>query len=553
MPVKAAHGSLAAMTTPRIVECVPNFSEGRDRSVIDAIAAAIRGTAGCTLLDVDPGVSTNRTVYTFVGEPKAVVEGALAAARQAKGLIDMRRHKGEHPRMGALDVCPFVPVSGVTMDDCVALAREFGERAARELGIPVYLYEAASQQEHRKTLKQIRAGEYEGLADKIRQAEWKPDYGPAEHVPAWGATVTGARGFLVAYNVNVLGTKEQAHRIALNVREQGRGPKEPGRLKAVKAIGWWVDEYRMAQVSMNLDDYTVTPPHVAYETCAEEARSLSVAVAGSELVGLIPLRALMMAAEHYIAKENLFIVDERQKIRLAVERLGLSSITPFDPDKRIIEYMIGARGEEPLAGMSVRAFVEALGSRLPAPGGGSASALMAAMGAGLGAMVGWMTYGKRKFEDRDAAIRALIPPLNQAMGELIPMIDADTNAFNDYMAALGMTSDTPERAAARKAAMQDGLRKAVEVPLRTMRIGDGCWQAMLGMAEHGNPASRSDLEVGARALEAGIWGAYRNVAINLPQIEDTAFRSSKLAEAERLAARAREQSAAVLARLGAKP
>jgi glutamate formiminotransferase/formiminotetrahydrofolate cyclodeaminase len=257
-----------------------------------------------------------------------------------------------------------------------------------------------------------------------------------------------------------------------------------------------------------------------------------------------------MAADHYIAEEGLFILDEGQKIRLAVDRLGLSSIAPFHPDKRIIEYMIGDGGDGPLASMTVRAFLETLGSRSPAPGGGSASALMASMGAGLGAMVGWMTYGKRKFEDRDAQIRALIPPLDQAMKDLVPMIDADTSAFNDYMAALALPQDTPERAATRQAAMQEGLRKAVEVPLKTMRIADSCWEAMLGMAEHGNPASRSDLEVGARALEAGIWGAYRNVAINLPQIEDEAFRKAKLAEAERLAHRAREQSAAVLARLG---
>jgi glutamate formiminotransferase/formiminotetrahydrofolate cyclodeaminase len=534
----------------RIVECVPNFSEGRDRAVIDAIAEAIRATPGCTLLDVDPGQSTNRTVYTFVGEPEAVVEGALAAARQARSLIDMTRHRGEHPRIGALDVCPFVPVSGVSMEDCVACALEFGRRASAELGIPIYLYEAAARQPHRTSLKQIRAGEYEALPQRILHPDWRPDFGPAEHVPAWGATVTGARGFLIAYNVNVLGTKEQAHRIALNVREQGRGPQEPGLLKAVKAIGWWVEEYGMAQVSMNLDDYTVTPPHVAFEACVAEARTLKVGVAGSELVGLIPLRALLMAADHYIAEEGLFILDERQKIRLAVDRLGLSSIAPFHPDKRIIEYMIGDGGDGPLASMTVRAFLETLGSRSPAPGGGSASALMASMGAGLGAMVGWMTYGKRKFEDKDAAIRALLPPLDQAMKDLVPMIDADTAAFNDYMAALALPSDTPERAAARKAAMQDGLRKAVEVPLKTMRIADSCWDAMLGMAEHGNPASRSDLEVGARALEAGIWGAYRNVAINLPQIEDEAFRAAKRAEAERLAARAREQSAAVLARLG---
>src|SRR5687767_7402500 len=282
-----------SMPVSRIVECVPNFSEGRDRAVIDAIAGAIRATPGCTLLDVDPGQSTNRTVYTFVGEPEAVVEAALAAARQAHALIDMRRHHGEHPRMGALDVCPFVPVSGVTMEDCVACAREFGRRAAAELGIPVYLYEAAATEPHRTSLKQIRAGEYEGLPLKLLKPEWKPDFGPAELVPSWGATATGARFFLIAYNVNVLGTKEQAHRIALDVREQGRGPREPGTLPRVKAIGWWVEEYGMAQVSMNLDDYTVTPPHVAFAECARRARELKVAVAGSEIVGLVPLKAIL--------------------------------------------------------------------------------------------------------------------------------------------------------------------------------------------------------------------------------------------------------------------
>ncbi len=288
----------------KLVECVPNFSEGRDRAVIDAIADAIRATAGCTLLDVDPGASTNRTVYTFVGAPEAVVEGALAAARVARLRIDMRQQKGEHPRVGAMDVCPFVPVAGVTMDDCVLLANELGRRAAAEAGIPVYLYGHAAKADHRRTLQQIRAGEYEALRDRIVKPEWKPDYGPAEFVPQWGATCAGARDFLIAYNVNVLGTKEQAHRIALNVREQGRGPGEPGRLKAVRAIGWWVEEYGLAQVSINLEDYRTTPPHVAFEACAEEARTLDLAVAGSELVGLIPLEAMLMAAEHYIGKRE---------------------------------------------------------------------------------------------------------------------------------------------------------------------------------------------------------------------------------------------------------
>ncbi|HSD29948.1 MAG TPA: glutamate formimidoyltransferase [Vicinamibacteria bacterium] len=536
----------------KLVECVPNFSEGRDRAVIDAIAGAIRSTSGCTLLDVDPGASTNRTVYTFVGSPEAAVAGALAAARVARGRIDMRAQKGEHPRVGAMDVCPFVPVSGVTMNDCVALANELGRRLAAELEVPVYLYGHAAKADHRRTLQQIRAGEYEALPERIGKPEWKPDYGPAEFVPAWGATCTGARDFLIAYNVNVLGTKEQAHRIALNVREQGRGPGTPGRLKAVRAIGWWVEEYGVAQVSINLEDYRTTPPHVAFEACAEEARALNLAVAGSEIVGLVPLQAMLMAAEHYIGREDLFIVDERQKIRLAVERLGLSSVQPFVAEKRIIEYMIPKGQDEPLASMSVRGFVELLGSRTPAPGGGSASALVAAMGAALGAMVGWMTYGKRKFEAQEAAMRRLIPPLHEGMKDLLPLIDRDTRAFDAYLGAVGLPEDTAEEKAKRHAAMQDGLKAAVQVPLEVMRTADRCWEPMAEMAAHGNPASRSDLEVGAKALEAGIWGAFRNVAINLPGIEDEAFRRATREEAETLAARAATKRDEVLEAVAAR-
>lgn len=533
----------------RLVECVPNFSEGRDREVIEAIAEAIRRTPGCTLLDVDPGRSTHRTVYTFVGDPGAVVEGALAAARVAHARIDMRTHRGEHARMGALDVCPFVPVAGVTLEDCVACALEFGRRAANELGIPVYLYEAAARQEHRRTLRQIRAGEYEGLAAKIGRPEWRPDFGPPEFLPAWGATVTGARHFLVAYNVNLLATKEQAHRIALDLREQGRGPEAPGRLRAVKAVGWWVEEYGMAQVSMNLDDFTVTPPHVAFEACVEEARALKLAVAGSEIVGLVPRQALLMAAEHYIEAEGLFIVDERQKIRLAVDRLGLGTLAPFPPDKRIIEYMIADAADAPLAGSSVRDYVAKVAGRTPAPGGGSAAALIAALGAGLGTMVGWMTYGKRKFEEKDAVMRRLIPPLHRATEALVPLIDADTRAFADYMAATALPKATAEEAARRQAAMEAGLKGAVEVPLAVLRLGDACWDAMVEMARHGNIASRSDLEVGAKALEAGIWGAYRNVLINLPGLADQAFRAAAAAEAEAVAQRARQRLEEVLATL----
>ena len=536
----------------KLVECVPNFSEGRDSAVLDAIAQAVRDTLGCTLLDVDPGRSTNRTVFTFVGSPDAVVEGALAAARVARGRIDITKHTGEHPRMGAMDVCPFVPVSGVTMDDCVECARSFGRRAAEELGIPIFLYEDAATEVHRKSLKQIRAGEYEGLAEKLRKPEWKPDFGPAELVPSWGATVTGARFFLIAYNVNILGTKEQAHRIALNVREQGRGESQPGRLKEVKGLGWWVDEYGMAQVSMNLDNYRVTPPHVAFEACDEEAQSLKLAVAGSELVGLIPLEAILMAADHYIEKEQLFILEESQKVRLVVDRLGLGSITPFVPEKRIIEYMLEDEGAEALARLSVREFVESVGARTSAPGGGSASALIASLGAGLGAMVGWMTYGKRRWDTQDATMRRLIPPLHDAMKRLIPTIDADTNAFEGYMTALRLPQDTEQQRSARHTAMQEGLKQAALVPLTVMRTADGCWEAMLEMADHGNMASRSDLEVGAKALETGVWGAYRNVLINLADVEDEAFVGKVRQETDELVGRARSSLDRVLQALAAR-
>lgn len=515
----------------KIVECVPNFSEGRDKAVIEAIADAIRQTVGVTLLDVDPGFSTNRTVYTFVGDPKSVVEGALAAARVARKLIDMRKHEGEHPRMGALDVCPFVPVANVSMDECVECSKEFGRRAAEELGIPIYLYEHASNIEYRKSLTQIRQGEYEGIANKITKPEWKPDFGPSEFVPEWGATATGARFFLVAYNINVLGTSNQAHRIALNIREAGRGDNEPGKLKECKAMGWYVEEYGMAQITMNLTNYKVTPVHIAFEECLKEAADLKVGIAGSELVGLIPLEAMLMAADYYIDKESLFILDELQKIKLVVERLGLNSVSKFDPKKRIIEYLIEEEINEPLASISVRKFIEEIASRSSAPGGGSASAAIAAIGTGLGCMVAQLTYGVRKFEHLDSDMRRIIPPLNNATKDLIPMIDADTNAFNDYMDALRMPKSNDEEKELRNNAMQEGLKKAIEVPLTTMRHGNKAWDWMIAIAQKGNIASKSDVEVGARALEVGIWGALKNVEINLPGIKDEEFKTKILNEA----------------------
>lgn len=529
----------------KIVECVPNISEGRDEKIINACADAVRAVEGVTLLDVDPGKSTNRTVFTFVGDPESVVEAAFQFAKTAYELIDMTKHSGAHPRMGAVDVCPFVPVAGVTTEDCVECAKKFGKRVGEELNVPVYLYEEASTNPARKALKQIRQGEYEGIKDRIIKPEWKPDYGPQKFVPKSGATVTGARFFLIAYNVNILGTKEQAHRIALNIREQGRADGEPGRLKAIKAIGWYVDEYNMAQVSINLDNYTITPPHVVFEECVKDAKELNLAAAGSELVGLIPLEAMLMAAEYYIKKENLFLVDEKQKIRLVVERLGLNSVSPFNPEKRIIEYMIAEGGNEPLASMTVRNFVELVGARTSAPGGGSVSALIASLGAGLGAMMGWMSYGTKKFEALDADMRRLIPPLHDNMKKLISMIDADTNAFTDYMNAMKLPKNTDKEKTIRKEHMQEGLKKAINVPLGVMKTADECWLYMIELAKLGNASSASDLAVGAKSLEAGIWGAMKNVKINLVQIEDEKYRTAVLKEAGEIMKRAASNLAEV--------
>jgi len=522
----------------KIVECVPNISEGRNQAIIDACADAVRKVKGVKLLDVDPGKSTNRTVFTFVGDPESVVEGAFQFAKTAFELIDMSQHTGEHPRMGAVDVCPFVPVANVTVEECIDCAKKYGERVGKELGIPVYLYEEASTNPARKMLKQIRSGEYEGIKDKIYKPEWKPDFGPQEFISKSGATATGVRFFLIAYNVNILGTKEQAHRIALNIREQGRSENEPGRLKAVKAIGWFVEEYDMAQVSINLDNFRITPPHAAFEECVKDASELNLAVAGSELVGLIPLEAMMKAADYYMKKENLFIIDEKQKIRLVIERMGLSSISQFVPEKRIIEYMLDDEIQEPLANMSVRDFVELVGARTSAPGGGSVSALAASLGAGLGAMMGWMSYGSKKFEHLDAKMRKCIPPLHNAMKELISMIDADTNAFNDYMLAMRLPKNTEEEKKKRNQKMQEGLKKAVEVPLKVMRTADGCWNWMNELAKVGNASSASDLEVGAKCLETGIWGAFKNVKINLPQIQDEDYKAEVIKEGEEILDRA---------------
>jgi glutamate formiminotransferase/formiminotetrahydrofolate cyclodeaminase len=429
------------------------------------------------------------------------------------------------------------------MEECVECANEFGRRLAEEVGVPVYLYEEAARADYRRKMPDIRRGEYEALEEKLKLDEWKPDYGDATFVPEWGATVTGARFFLVAYNINIIGTSNQAHRIALDLRTKGRGPKQPGKLQELQGQGWFVDEYNMAQFTMNIMNYNTTPIHTVFEETKRIADEINVAVAGSELVGLIPLDAMLAAADYYMEKENLFILDEAQKIKLVIERLGLNSIAPFIPEKRIIEYMIKEERNEPLASLTTRGFIEEIAARSSAPGGGSAAAAIAAIGAGLGTMVAQLTYGVRKFEHLDAQIRAIIPPLNATTQKLIAGIDADTDAFNDYMNAIRMPKKTEEEQALRHQAMQDGLKTAIKVPLQNMKDGDEAWNWMIEISKIGNINSKSDVEVGAKSLETGIWGAYKNVVINMKDIEDQNFITETMKEADAILARAHEKAA----------
>ncbi|KAL4222563.1 hypothetical protein ACF0H5_018602 [Mactra antiquata] len=531
---------------PKIVECVPNFSVGRNKEIIEAIASAIASVEGCNLLDVDPGVSTNRTVYTFVGSPDAVIEGALCGARVAYQALDMRMHQGEHPRMGVLDVCPFIPVQNVTMEDCIECAKEFGEKLSIELGVPVYLYGEASTQEHRKYLPQVRAGEYEALPEKLTKDEWKPDFGPAEFVPSWGATAVGARKFLVAYNINLLSTKEQAHRIALNIREQGRSKDEPGRLKNVQAIGWYLEEANMAQVSVNITDFEQTAIHTVYEEVCKDAEELNIAVVGSQIVGLVPLQAIMSSAEYYMEKSNLFILEEDQKLRLVINRLGLNSLGAFSPKERIVEYMISDEREGPLVSMDVKDFILTVGSRSPSPGGGSVSALAASLGAALGSMVGFLTYGNKKFYELDGQIRKIIPPLYKAMKDLTPFVDADAAAFSEYMLALKLPAENDEEKILRDSALQQGLCTAIQVPLTVARLTNELWEPLSELSKIGNINCKSDLQVGVKMLETAVWGAYYNVKTNLDDVADQEFKTKVSEEVEAAVKTAQQKCADIL-------
>jgi glutamate formiminotransferase/formiminotetrahydrofolate cyclodeaminase len=534
----------------KLVECVPNFSEGRDRKIIDAIADAVRGVADVKLLDVDPGADTNRTVYTLVGTPEGVKEAAFQAAKKAHELIDMSKHSGAHPRMGAMDVCPFVPVSGVTMDDCVQIAKEVGKRLGDELEIPVYLYEFAATSPDRQSLADIRTGEYEALEEKLKDPKWKPDFGPAKFKQKWGASVVGAREFLIAYNVNV-NTKDKklANEIALNIREGGRAKKDasgkivkdekgntvkvPGKLKAVRAIGWYIDQYRQAQVSINLINYNTTPLHVVFETAREEAEKLGLIVTGSELVGLVPLKPMLDAGRFYLKKQGKSAgVPEKELVEIAVRSLGLDQLSEFDPAKKVVEYNF--LKPAPLMSMTARDFVDEVSSESPAPGGGSVAALAGSLCAALSAMVANLTVGKQGYEKVWPEMSDLAEKGQLVKDKLIKAVDEDTNAFNDLMEAMRLPKATPEQKAAREAAMEEGYKKAAAVPLQTAKT---CLEAMeisLVAAQKGNANSASDAGVAALMARAGVEGAGLNVLINLGDIKDKTFIETHKKEVARL-------------------
>ena len=558
---------------PPLIEAVPNFSEGRDPEIIRQIVNRVGSAEGVTVLNVDPGKATNRTVVTFVGAPEAVVEGAFRGIAAAAELIDMRRHQGEHPRMGATDVCPLIPIDGVTMEECAAWARRLGERVGTELGIPVYLYEAAQPNPARRNLADIRAGEYEGFARKIQDPAWAPDFGPAKLPPKHGATVIGARDFLVAFNVNLNTTStRRANAIAFDVREAGRpkrsgdaltGPIEtdaagnpamiPGTLKAVKAIGWFIEEYGVAQVSMNLVDLAVTPLHVAFDEVCDKAAARGIRVTGSELVGLVPLRTMLEAGRHYLRRQQRSTgVGDAELIRIAIRSMGLDELAPFDPQERIIEYRLGQGKPGRLAGLSVHQFATETASESVAPGGGSVAALVGALGAALGTMVANLSAHKRGWDDRWEEFTVAAEEGQRALARLTTLVDEDTNAFNQVMAAMGLPKGTDEEKAARRAAIQDATRYAAEVPLAVAETACGVLPLLREMADRGNPASASDAAVGALCARTAVLGACLNVRTNLPGLSDTAFVEELLRRVADLEARAQAAEAEVLAIAQAK-
>ena len=532
----------------KLIECVPNFSEGRDQNVIREITDAIKSVDGVSLLDVDPGASTNRTVVTFVGSPDAAVEAAFRGIKKAAGLIDMRKHKGAHPRMGATDVCPFIPVSNVNWEEAIDCANRLAKRVGDELKIPIYLYERAAKNKSRSNLSVIRVGEYEGFFEKIRQPEWKPDFGPAVFNEKSGATAIGVRDFLVAYNAN-LNTKSvrRANSVAFDVREQGRTQTEdgtpggkpvldadgqpirvPGMLKHVKAIGWFVKEYGIAQVSMNLTNIEETPLHAAFDACCESAAKRGLRVTGSEIVGMVPKKSLVDAGRYFLRKQKWSEgVSDEELIDIAIRSMGLSELRPFDPKEKVIEFKIeSAEPKSSLAKMNLREFCNETLSDSPAPGGGSVAALMGALGASLGGMVANLSAGKRGWDDKLEYFSGWAVKAQQLKDELLSLVDEDTAAFNKVMDAFALSKESAEEKAARSAAIEQATKYAAEVPLKVMETASKSYELLAGMAEKGNPASVSDVGVGALATRACIEGAALNVRINLTQLKDEKFKGA---------------------------
>lgn len=542
----------------KLIECVPNFSEGRDQDVIRQITDTIESVDGVSLLDVDPGASTNRTVVTFVGEPDIAVEAAFRGIKKAAELIDMREHKGAHPRMGATDVCPFIPVSNVSWEEAIECANRLGKRVGEELKIPVYLYERAAREKSRANLAVIRAGEYEAFSDKIKQPEWKPDFGPAVFNDKSGATVIGVRDFLIAYNVN-LNTKSvrRANSVAFDVREQGRvktadgAPSgkplldangQPvriaGMLKHVKAIGWFVKEYGIAQVSMNLTNIEETPLHAAFDACVESAAKRGLRVTGSEIVGMVPKRSLIDAGRYFLRKQRWSEgVSEEELIDIAIRSMGLGELKPFIPKEKVIELKIESAESKPsLVKLNVREFCNETLSDSPAPGGGSVAALMGALGASLGGMVANLSAGKRGWDDKVEYFSSWAVKAQQLKDELLSLVDEDTAAFNKVMDAFGLPRDSAEEKAARAAAIEEATKHAAEVPLKVMETAARSYDSLSEMADKGNPASISDVGVGALATRACIDGAAMNVRINLGQLKDEKFKIALLGKIQKICA-----------------
>jgi glutamate formiminotransferase/formiminotetrahydrofolate cyclodeaminase len=515
-----------------IIECVPNFSEGQNSEIIKQITDQIESVAGVRLLNVDPGKATNRTVVTFVGSPEAVVEAAFLAIRKAGELIDMRTHKGEHPRMGATDVCPLIPIAGISMEETAVWARRLAERVGEELQIPVYLYEEAQQDKRRNNLSVIRAGEYEGFFKKIKLPEWAPDYGPAEFDARRGGTVIGARDFLVAYNVNLNTTStRRANSVAFDVREAGRVIKEgeksvqvPGTLKAVKAIGWYIEEYGIAQISMNLTNIRVTPVHVAFDEVCRAAAERGIRVTGSELVGLIPLQAMLDAGKYFLEKQQRSTgVSEKELVRIAILSMGLDELGPFKPEERIIEYQLRGAGTDKLVRMSLTDFADETASESPAPGGGSIAAYVGSLGAALGTMVANLSSHKKGWDDRWREFSDWADKGQRHKDELLRLVDADTRAFNGIMAAFALPKSNEAEKTFRHQAIQEATRTAIEVPFRVMEVAYASLEVIGAMAAEGNPNSVSDAGVGALCARAAVLGAFLNVRINAAGYEDKGY------------------------------